>query len=92
MAEHLRHVEVERLHAIALHKREVGVASGLSHHIERRALALGYFAHTLHVLVLDEQAHALLALVGYDFLCRQRLVADRQLRHVYLAATVFHKL
>ena len=92
MAEHLGHVQVEGLHAVALTEREVGVAGGLAYHIHRGALALGYLLHVLYVLLVDEQPHALLALVGYDFLGRQRLVADGQLRHVYLAAAFFHQL
>ena len=68
VAEHLRHVEVERLNAIALHETEVGVARGFADNIQRSALAFGYFAHVLDVLLVDEQAHALLALVGYYLL------------------------
>ena len=81
VAEHLCHVEVERLHAVALHKAEVGVACGLADDIQRGTLALS-----------DEQSHALLALVGDDLLGRECLVADRQLGHVDLAAAVLDKL
>ncbi len=91
MSEHLRHIKVEGLNTIALNKREMCVASGLANNIERCALALCNLADTLHMFILYEQAHALLTLVGYDFLSRQSLVANWQLCHVYLATTVFHK-
>ena len=92
MSEHLGHIEVERLHAIALLEREVGVACGASHHIERCALACGDLLHLVELVVLDEQSHALLALVGNDFLGREGLVADGQLGHVDLAATLLNEL
>ena len=44
------------------------------------------------VLLVDEQAHALLTLVGDDFLRRKCLVADRQLSHVDFAAALLNKL
>ncbi len=68
MAEHLRYVKVKRLHTVALHKAEVCVSCGFAHHIHRGTLALGYLAHVLYVLLVDEQTHALLALVGYYLL------------------------
>ena len=43
------------------------------------------------MLVLDEQTHALLTLVGNDLLGGERLVADRKLRHVDLATAVFNE-
>ena len=46
----------------------------------------------LKVLFVDEQSHALLALVGDDLLGRECLVADRQLGHVDLATAVLDKL
>ena len=46
----------------------------------------------LDVLLVDEQTHALLTLVCNDFLCREGLVADRQLAHVDLAATLLNEL
>ena len=92
MSEHLRHVEVERLHAVALYKGEVGITGGLTDDIERCTLALGHLAHALHMLVLDEQSHAFLTLVGDNLFRRQRLVTDGQLGHIYLTAAVFHEL
>ena len=67
MSEHLGHVEVERLDAVALHKREVCVAGGLANDIHRGAFALGNAAYVVDVLLVDEQSHALLALVGNYF-------------------------
>ena len=92
MSEHLSHVEVERLHAVALHKAEVGVARSLTDDIQRGTLALSDLLHVLKVLLVDEQSHALLTLVGDDLFCRERLVADGQLGHVDLTAAVFNKL
>ena len=68
MAEHLCHIEVEGLHAIGLAEREVSIARGLAHHIKRSTLALGNLPHVVDVLLVDEQAHAFLTLVGNDFL------------------------
>ena len=70
----------------------MGIACGLSHNIQRCTLALCYAAHMLDVLLVDEQTHALLTLVCNDFLCREGLVADRQLAHVDLAATLLNEL
>ena len=92
MAEHLRHVQVEGLHPVGLSEREVGIARGLSHDIHGCALALGYLPHVVYVLLVYQQTHALLTLVGYYLLGRERLVADGQARHVYLAAAVLHQL
>ena len=91
MTEHLSHVEVERLHAIALSKREMSVARGLADNIQRCTLALGDFLYALQMLLVDEQTHALLTLVGYYLLCRKGLVTNRQLRHVYLAAALLYE-
>jgi len=88
VAEHLRHVEVERLHAIALPETEMRVARGLSHDIQRCAFALGNAFHAVEMFLVDEQSHAFLTLVGDDFLGRERLVADGQLGHVYLASAL----
>ena len=44
------------------------------------------------VLLVDEKTHALLTLVGNDFLGRQCLVADRQLSHINLTTTFLNKL
>ena len=92
VAEHLCHVEVEGLHAVALLEREVGVAGGLADHVQRGALALGDLADVVDVLLVDEQAHALLTLVGDDLLRREGLVADGQFGHVDLAAALLDEL
>ena len=92
MAEHLCHIEVEGALAVALYKREVCVASGFAHHIHRGALALGNLTHVFDVLLLYEQAHALLALVGNDFLGRECGVANGQLGHVDLSTALLNQL
>ena len=91
MAEHLCHIEVKRLHTVALPEREVCIARGLADYIHRGTLALCYLAHVLNVFLVDEQAHTLLALVGNNLFRRERLVADRQLCHVNLAAALLYQ-
>ncbi len=68
VAEHLGNIQIERLHAVALLEREVGVASGFSDYIQRGTLALGNLTHMFNVLLVNEQAHALLTLIGDDLL------------------------
>ena len=92
MTEHLRHIEVERLHTVGLTEREMSIARCLAHHIQRSTLAFGNAANVVDMFFIDEQSHTLLALVGNDFLCRERLVANGQLRHVNLSTTLFHQL
>ncbi len=92
MSEHLCHVKVEWLHAVALNEREVCIACRLAYYIQWGTLALGNLPNMFDMLLVDEESHALLTLVGNDFLCREGFVADRQLCHVYLAATLFYKL
>ena len=70
----------------------MSVAGCLAHYIQRSTLALCDATYVVDVLLVDEQAHALLALVGDDFLCRQCLVSDRQLAHIYLATALLYKL
>ena len=70
----------------------MGVARSLTDDIQRGTLALGNLLDVLQVLLVDEQSHALLTLVGDDLFCRERLVADGQLGHVDLTAAVFNKL
>ena len=91
MAEHLCHVEVEWLNAVALTEREVCIARSLTHHIQRGTLAFGNAAHMFDMLLVDEKSHALLTFVCYYLLCRQRFVADRQFCHVYLATALLNK-
>ena len=68
MTEHLRHVKVERLHAVPLLEREVGIARRLADNIQRGTFALSNLLHMLYVLLVNEQSHALLALVGNNLL------------------------
>ena len=68
MAEHLSHVEVERLDAVALLETEVGIAGGLTDHIQWGTLALGNLAYMLDMLFVNEQAHTFLTLIGDNFL------------------------
>ena len=68
MPEHLRHIQVEGLHAIALLEGEMSVARGFADHIQRGTLALGDTTYVFDMLLVDEQAHALLTLVGDNLL------------------------
>ena len=91
MAEHLRHIQVERLHAVALYEREMGIASGFTHHIQWGTLALSNFPDMLDMLFVDEQTHAFLTLIGDNLLGGEGLVSDGQLGHVDATAAVFHQ-
>ena len=91
VAEHLSHIEVEGSHAVGLLEGEVGVARCLSHHVQGCALALGDACHMFDMFLVDEQSHALLALVGDDFLCREGGVADGEGSHVDFAAAFLHQ-
>ena len=68
VAEHLSHIEVEWLHTVALLEREMGIASGLTNHIQRGTLALCNLTDMFDMLFVDEQAHTFLTLVGDDLL------------------------
>ena len=68
------------------------VASGLTYGVHRRAFALSNLAYMFDSLLVDEQSHALLALVGDDFLGRQSLVTNRQFIHVNQSATLLNQL
>ena len=92
MAEHLCHVEVEGSAAVSLLEGEVCVAGRFAHHIHRGPFALRDAAYVVEVLLLDEEAHAFLALVGYDFFGREGGVAHGELAHVNQAAAFFHQL
>ena len=91
VTEHLCHVEVEWLNAVALTEREVCIARSLTHHIQRGTLAFGNAAHMFDMLLVDEKSHALLTLVCYYLLCRKCFVSDRQFCHVYLATALLNK-
>ena len=43
------------------------------------------------VLLVDEEAHALLALVGDDFLSRECRIANGEFRHVDLSAAFLYQ-
>ena len=89
--EHLLYGQVERADAIGLFKGETMVAGGLAHGVHRGTFTFGYPAHVFNGFLVYQQSHALLALVGDNFFCRQGLVADGQLVHVYQATAFFHK-
>ena len=91
MAEHLRHIKVERLSAVGLFEGKMGVARCLAHHIERCTFALGNLPYALNMLLVDKQAHTFLTLVGDNFFGREGLVADGQLVHVDFSTTFFHQ-
>ena len=88
MSEHLCHVEVEGFYAVALTEREVCVAGSLAYNIQRSTFTLSNLTYIVYMLFVDEQSHALLTLVGDNLLCRECLVADGQLGHIYLATTL----
>ena len=89
VAEHLCDIEVEGALAVGLFEGEVRITRGFAHHIEGRTFALGNAAHVVDVLFLNEEAHALLTLVGDDFLGRKRRIAHGQAAHVDGAAALF---
>ena len=68
VTEHLRHIQVERTHTITLLKSKVCVTRRFAHHIQRCTFTFSNLAHVFNVLLVNEQAHALLTLVGNDFL------------------------
>ena len=90
--EHLCYVEVEGFYAVALTEREVCVAGSLAYNIQRGTFTFGNLTYIVYMLLVDEQSHALLTLVGDNLLCRECLVADGQLGHIYLAATLLDEL
>ena len=92
MAKHLGYIQVEWLHPITLPEREVTIAGGLTNYIERCAFALSYLPHMIDMLLIYQQPHALLTLIGDDFLRGERLVANGQLSHVNLATALLDKL
>ena len=92
MTKHLGNIQIERLYTVALLEREVGIARGLTNHIQRCTLALCNLTNMFNVLLVDEQSHALLTLVGNNLLGTQRLIADRQLGHINLTTALFNEL
>ena len=92
MTEHLSYIEVEWLYAVSLLEAEVSIACSLTNYVHWSTLTVGNLLNLADILLVDEQAHALLALVGDDFLGAQSLVADRQLRHVDFATALFYQL
>ena len=91
VSEHLRHIQVERFHTIALHEREMGIARRLTHHIHRCTFTFSNLPHLLNMLFVDEQAHTLLTLIGDNLFRAKCLVADGQFGHIYFTATFFHQ-
>ena len=91
MSKHLCHIQVKRFLSISLYEREVSVASGLTYHIQRCTLTFGNRLHVVKMLLVNEQSHALLTLVGNDFLGTERLITNRQLGHVNLSTAVFYQ-
>ena len=91
MAKHLCHIEIERTNAVSLHKTEMSIARSLAHHIHWCAFAFRNLAHMVEVFLVDEEAHALLALVGDDFFSRECCVANGEFRHVDLSATFLYQ-
>ena len=89
--EHLLYGQIEGTYAVGLLEGEAVVACCLAHGVHGGTFALGNTAHMLYGFLVNEQTHALLALVGNDFLGRECLVADGQLVHVDNAATLLDK-
>ena len=92
VAEHLRHIQIKRTHAIGLLESKVRVAGRFTDHEHRCTLAFGYLTHVFDMFFLNQQSHAFLRFVGYDFLRRQSLVANRQFGHIYQSTALFHQL
>ena len=92
MTEHVGKSEVDRLDAICLFECEAHVVGCLTNHEEWAALALGNLPYALDVLLLDEEAHTLLALVARNLLCAQSWVTDRELVHIDLTASGIDEL
>ena len=89
--EHLAYCQIERTDTISLLESKAMVACGFTHHIHWSALTLGNLADMFQCFFLDEQAHALLALVGDNFLRRKGFITNRQLTHIYQTTTIFHQ-
>ncbi len=70
----------------------MGIARRLTNHIQRRTLTLGNLTDVLDMLLVDEQTHTFLTLVGDDLLARERLVADGQLGHIDLTTAFLNEL
>ena len=92
LTEHIFQLDVDRLDAIGLLEDELHVVGRLAYDVHRGALAVGDAFYPRHVLLLEQQAHALLALVADDLLGGERRVADRQLAHVDVAACRLNQL
>ena len=68
VAEHLCHIQVEGAHTVTLLESKMRIARRFAHHIQRCTLTLCNLTHVLNVLLVNQQTHALLTLVGNDFL------------------------
>ena len=76
IAEHIFQAEVDGAGAVALSKDEPHVARSLAHHIHRCALPFGDASHAGGILILNQQPHALLALVANYLACREGRIAN----------------
>ena len=92
VSKHLAYFQVKWAYPISLFEGKVGISCGFTHHIEWCTLTLCYLAHMIDMMFIDEQSHALLTLVGNDFLSRQSVVAYGELIHVDESSTVLHQL
>ena len=90
-AEHLVNSKVKRAHPVRLFKSETSVTGRFSYYIHRCTFPRRYLLYMLQRLVLDEQAHAFLGLVGDYLFCREGVVTDWELVHVYETAAFLHQ-
>ena len=77
LAEQVRQVQVDRVLPFIL-KNETHVAGNLTHFIHGCTFPVGDFFHQFHILLFNDQSHALLRLIADDLLGRQRRVANGQ--------------
>ncbi len=91
VAEHVIHGQVDGFVAVAAVEYKAVVAGGFAHYIERGTLALSYGFDVGYFVGVNNHAHAFLAFVAYDFLCREGGVAYGQGIDVDFAACGFHE-
>ena len=91
LAEHVVHGQVDGFHPVGLTEYEAVVAGRLAHYVEGGALAVGYLTDAVNIFFVDDDTHALLTLVTYDFLGREGGVAHRELVHVDDTTRLLHK-
>ena len=90
--DHVIQTEVDRLVTVGTLEDELHVARRLTHHVHRRTLTVGDTFDQIDILILHQEAHALLALVADDLLVGQGRVTDRQLVHIDLTTRRLHQL